>query len=58
MNTRRFKQGLKDGFQSASLAALSVALFIFAGVGFITTVDVLRGKTPAACIKGKPHADT
>ena len=50
-----FKQGFWRGFQSASVGALVAVLFICAGVGFITTVDVLRGKTPAACIKGGQH---
>lgn len=50
-----FKRGFWRGFQSASVAALVAAICICAGVGLITVVDVLRGKTPAACVKGGQH---
>ena len=50
-----FLESFWKGFQRASIACGCAACIIFMAVGIGTTIDMLAGKIPAACIKGGQH---
>ena len=50
-----FLESFWKGFQRASMACGCAACIIFMAVGIGTTIDMLAGKIPAACIKGGQH---